>query len=377
MPTKQHIQLLDALRGIAALLVLIYHCYEGFGYEITEGSGIFTQPFDHAYLAVDFFFLLSGFVIGYAYDDRFNIKGEMTTSSFIRRRLTRLHPMVIAGAVIGLVAFIAGGCIDWWGNHASISDMAIAFLMALLMLPIAPGNSADVRGNGEMFPLNGPNWSLFFEYIGNVLYILLLRKLPSWALTLIVIVSGGLLSWIVLSNGYLGVGWSFADYGFWTGLIRMLFPYSLGMLMARIFMQRKHSAKPMLPVFLISTLVMSVLLAMPFVGNPAQPWQNGLYVLFIVVVAFPLIVWTAANTGTHSNRFFQFLGDISYPLYAVHYPLMYLFYQHIGFPEIHCSMADEWIWAITVFISSIALATIFLYAYDKPIRRWLSKKWQK
>lgn len=150
---KEHLQLLDALRGVAALIVLWFHCYEGFGYEVAEGSGIFTQPCDHGYLAVDFFFLLSGFVIGYAYDDRW--KG-MFVGTFFKRRLIRLHPMVIAGAIAGLVSFLIGGGINWWGEHASAGNLSLVFVMTMLMLPVFPGWGADVRGNGEMFPLNGP-----------------------------------------------------------------------------------------------------------------------------------------------------------------------------------------------------------------------------
>ena len=96
---KKHLILLDALRGVAALIVLYYHCFECFGYEIAEGTGLYTQVCDHGYLAVDFFFLLSGFVIAYAYDDR----KPMGFGTFAKRRLIRLHPMVVAGAVIGLV----------------------------------------------------------------------------------------------------------------------------------------------------------------------------------------------------------------------------------------------------------------------------------
>lgn len=91
--SKPHYVLLDGLRGVAALLVIWYHVFEGFA------TSPIDQKFNHGYLAVDFFFILSGFVIGYAYDDRW--KTTMTQKEFFKRRLIRLHPMVVMGAVFG------------------------------------------------------------------------------------------------------------------------------------------------------------------------------------------------------------------------------------------------------------------------------------
>ena len=94
--TKPHYHILDGLRGAAALMVVWYHVFEGFAF--AEGSAI--DVFNHGYLAVDFFFMLSGFVISYAYDDRWN---KMSMGDFFKRRLVRLHPMIVMGAIIGLV----------------------------------------------------------------------------------------------------------------------------------------------------------------------------------------------------------------------------------------------------------------------------------
>lgn len=381
MQSKPHLILLDALRGVAALIVLYYHCFECFGYEIAEGTGIYTQVCDHGYLAVDFFFLLSGFVIAYAYDER----KTMGFGTFAKRRLIRLHPMVIAGAVIGLVCFLLDGGTNWAGEVASPSNVALVFFMTLVMLPVFPGWGADVRGNGEIFPLNGPQWSLFFEYIGNIIYALLLRKLPTRALAGVTFVCGAILGWHVLGTAYLGEGWSFIDNGFCWGLLRMLFPYALGMLLCRIFVKRQGEtmqAKYMVPTFVACSSVLLVLLAMPFVGDPHLTWQNGYYIILLTYVMFPAIIWIAACAGSadkNNHKAFTinaltFLGEISYPLYIVHYPLMYMFYRYHGFPDVTCTMSDVWPMAVATFFGSIVLATIFLYAYDKPVRRWLSKR---
>ena len=97
--TKAHYDLLDGLRCVAALMVIWYHIFEGYAF----AGGSIIETFNHGYLAVDFFFILSGFVIGYAYDDRWG--RNLTMKNFFKRRLIRLHPMVIIGAVLGAITF--------------------------------------------------------------------------------------------------------------------------------------------------------------------------------------------------------------------------------------------------------------------------------
>lgn len=143
---------------------------------------------NHGYLAVDFFFILSGFVISYAYDDRWT-KG-FSLKDFFKRRIIRLHPMVIIGAIIGAITFMLQGSVQWDGTHIATSAVMLAMLCAMFMIPATPGCCYEVRGNGEMFPLNGPSWSLFFEYIGNIIYALIIRRLPKAALVWLVIVLG-------------------------------------------------------------------------------------------------------------------------------------------------------------------------------------------
>lgn len=128
--SKPHYELLDGLRGIAALLVIWYHIFEGFA------TSPIDQRFNHGYLAVDFFFILSGFVVGYAYDDRW--KTTMNTKDFFKRRLIRLHPMVILGAVLGAITFCIQGCEKWDGTQVSISMVMLALLLNLFLIRLYP-----------------------------------------------------------------------------------------------------------------------------------------------------------------------------------------------------------------------------------------------
>ena len=361
--SKPHYEILDGLRGVAALMVIVYHVFECFDW----------TPVPHGYLAVDFFFVLSGFVIGYAYDSRWH--EGLTTWHFFKRRLIRLHPMVVIGAVIGAVCFLMQGSVRWNGTHVSIGWVMMAMLLGMLMLPLYPGAAADVRGNGEMFPLNGPSWSLFFEYIGNILYALLLRRLPTRWLALLAVVSGVCLTHIAVSDGYLGVGWSMIDGGLWTGLVRMLFPYTMGMLMARVFQPVKggHGA------LWICAVLIFLVGCLPLMFGELKPWLNGLYDTICVIVVFPCLMWLGASqssVGTLTGRMSHVLGELSYPLYAVHYPLMYLFYAYIGFNGnlVPISkMSEVWPVAMTLPVACILLAGICWRYYDRPLRRYFMK----
>lgn len=362
--TKPHYDLLDGLRGVAALLVVWYHIFEGFA------TSPLDQRFNHGYLAVDFFFILSGFVIGYAYDDRW--KGRMTTGEFFKRRLIRLHPMVVLAAVLGAVTFAVQGRVQWNGTPVGVPALMLALLLGMLLIPALPGSAAEVRGNGEMFPLNGPSWSLFFEYLGNILYALLLRRLPTRALTAVVAVSGlGLAAYAVgnLSGfGHLGVGWSLLDYNLPGGLLRLGFSFSAGLLLSRRF--RPVAIRG---AFWVCSIAVALLLGIPHLGGSEAPWMNGLYDAACVLFIFPALVWIAASgrtTDRLSSRICKFLGDISYPLYIIHYPFMYLFYAWLW--REHLTFQQTWPVALGLFAGNVALAYLILKCYDEPVRRYLT-----
>lgn len=377
--------LLDGLRGVAALMVIIYHCYECFPVD--------TWIIGHGYLAVDFFFILSGFVVGYAYDGRWSRRPSekgMTIGGFFKRRLIRLHPMVVFGVLLGLVTFLIGGRTGWSGEKVATSAIMIAVLLHLFMIPEAPGAVSDVRGNAEMFPLNGPHWSLFFEYVGNVIYALILRKLSTRALIVVTsVLAAGFAAFAlcdVVGYGNIGVGWTLDGWNFWGGLLRMLVPFSMGQLLCRLMhgdaeQRRDADYKPVLKPanlrgsFWICTLLIVVFLATPQLGGE-KTWLNCLYEVCCVLFVFPVVVWIGASgvtTDKTSAGICKFLGEISYPLYAVHYPTMYLFYAYIGFPETWRTPGECWMWMVALVIGNILLAFAALKLYDEPVRRWLLK----
>ncbi|MDE7122776.1 MAG: acyltransferase, partial [Alistipes sp.] len=311
-------------------------------------------------------------VLGYAYDDRW--KGGMRAGEFFRRRLIRLHPMVVLGVVLGAATFAIQGCVQWDGTHVGLRSVMLAMLLSLFLVPALPGSAAEVRGNGEMFPLNGPSWSLFFEYVGNILYALLLRRLSTRALTLFVAAAGiGLAAYSVgnLSGyGHMGVGWSLLDHNLLGGMLRMGFSFSAGLLLSRRF--RPVAIRG---AFWICSAAVALLLCIPHVGGGEAQWMNGIYDAACILFVFPALVWLAASgrtTDRTSSRICRFLGDISYPLYIVHYPFMYLFYAWLWREGL--TFQQTWPVAVGLFFGNIALAYVCLKCYDEPVRRWLGRK---
>ena len=300
-------------------------------------------------------------------------KEPLTLMGFIKRRLIRLHPMVVMGVLVGVVAYLIQGSIRWDGTEVSFQTLLLSALLALFLIP-APA-SLDVRGYTESFPLNGPHWSLFFEYVGSLLYGLVLHRLPTkW---LRVWVACGILSIsafaLLNEGGGVAYGWSSEPENFVGGALRMLYAYPMGLLMARMFRQR--SPKPLCGhVFLLSSMALVALLGMPSLGNKDA---NTIYQLVCLLSLFPAIIWYAARgtvSGWH-QRAVSFLGRLSYPLYAVHYPVIYLYITWVG-RDLHPyqDYMHPWLPALTAFAASILIATLCLLLYDEPLRRKLSGK---
>ena len=365
--SKPHYELLDGLRGVAALLVIWYHVFEAFA------TSPIDQKFNHGYLAVDFFFILSGFVIGYAYDDRW--KMTMTVKDFVKRRLIRLHPMVVMGAILGACTFYIQGSEKWDGSQVSLSVLMLAMLLNLFLIPAIPGSKVEVRGNGEMYPLNGPSWSLFFEYIGNILYALFIRRLSTKSLALLVSLSGIGLAAFAISGlsgyGHLGVGWTLLDYNLIGGFLRLMFSFSAGLLMSRVFKPVKIRG-----AFWICSIILLGLFSVPYLEGTDPICINGLYESFCIIIVFPILIWLGASgttTDIKSTKICKFLGDISFPLYIIHYPFMYLFYAWLIDKQLF-TLGETWQMVLGVLTLNIVVAYLCLKLYDEPVRKWLSKK---
>ena len=377
LSSKPRYEILDGLRGVAAVLVVAYHLFE------TYYGGRPQQPVNHGYLAVDFFFALSGFVIGYAYDDRWD---KMTVWSFFKRRLIRLHPMVIFGTLFGGLMFYFGsnqefpliGQTPWY-----MVLLVMFWCMTLIPLP----SSMDIRGWQETNPLNGPAWSLQWEYLANILYALVIRRFSKVVLSICVAVFAAFTIILCFNIDVFGLlearswasytvvgGWSTTPEQLQVGLTRLLYPFFCGLLISRLGLMIRVKGG-----FWWCSLLIVVLLCMPCFGvdtEGARSWLNGLYEAVCILIFFPLIVSIGAGSsvkGGKSQAINKFLGDISYPIYITHYPLIYM---QLGWvknnPDAPLSM--HIFVAVTIFILAFGLAYAALKLYDLPIREWLKNK---
>lgn len=362
--TKPHYDLLDGLRGVAAIMVVWFHIFEAYA------TSHLDQQINHGYLAVDFFFILSGFVIGYAYDNRWR---SMKIKDFLKRRVIRLHPMVVMGAVIGGMMFYFQGCSVWDVSKVTVLALFLATFMNALMIPATPGT--EIRGLGEMYPLNGPSWSLFFEYIGNLLYALFIHRFSTRALAVLVFVAGcGLATFAIWGPyGDICAGFQLTGTEFTAGLLRLLFSFSAGLLLFRIFKPAKVKG-----AFWICSLSLIILMAVPRIGGAEHLWLNGLYDTVCFVVFFPLLVYLGASgktTDKVTTALCKFLGAISYPLYMVHYPFIYLYYAWVKNENL--TFVQSLPGALAVVLGSMILAYLCLKFYDIPVRRFLTDKFLK
>lgn len=362
-PTKSHYVILDGLRGVASLMVVIFHLFEAY-----SGGDPQKQIVNHGYLAVDFFFLLSGFVIAYAYDDRWS---RMTQRGFYKRRLVRLQPMVIMGSLIGAALFYFQ-VFPLYPNVGATPVWQLLLVMTIgaALLPLPP--AMDIRGWSETYPLNGPAWSLFYEYIANILYATGVRKLSNRSLFILVLLAAALLVHHAVfgARGDLIGGWSLDATGLRTGLSRVLFPFFAGVLLMRLGkrIHVKHA-------FGLCSLLLILALSLPRFGGTERLWLNGLYEAACVLLLFPLIVAIGAGekrVDGISVRIARFFGDLSYPLYITHYPLIYIYTGWVVDRKpapLQAALAGA-----GVFVLAVTIAWTCLKLYDEPVRRWLARR---
>ena len=381
LASKPRYAILDGLRGVAALVVILFHGFE------TYIPFFGTQHINHGYLAVDFFFVLSGFVIGYAYDDRWD---RMSTWSFFKRRLIRLHPMVVAGTLFGACLFFFGES-DYFSLIGGTEPWKFFLCIVLGLLMIPAGTGLDIRGWGETNSLNGPNWSLTFEYIGNILYAFVLRRLPTVVLGMLCVASAFLTMNLALGWDVFGFfaqpkydvigGWSITPDQMYVGFSRLLYPFLCGLLISRLlpkFITKENPSGSPLGIrggFWWASLLLVVLFAVPQIGGKSCV-ADGLYQVFAIVVMFPVMVLIGAGSKTtdkRSAKWCETLGNLSYPLYITHFPLMYMQMAWVS------SHKDSPVWHhvvlnLGILLVAIGIAWAFLKLYDEPVRAWLKKK---
>ena len=349
LATKRVFETMNGLRGVAALAVVAFHWSLGEPFKLT-----------HGYLAVDLFFALSGFVVAHSYEDRL-IQGMPTLRFFIIRTI-RLYPLYIMGSFLSILIICASLAIHGLTKN-NISGL-IEMPFALLMAPSPPLHADWSEAN--LYPLNRPAWSLFYEIIANVAYAASARFWSVKRLLLLMCAAGSaLILHLVMAGPFYGDGgWNWSSIH--LGLLRVFYSFPAGVLIYKLYRgarlqwigARSLYIVASLPLFLIAPAFAPEFYAIPF----------------NVLVGFPLLVLLAAGSDEPQGgfaRFYKYLGAASYATYVLHQP----FHSIVEATLAKLSFAPAPLLRDAVLMAAIIPLSFFIdRIYDDPVRKALTRR---
>lgn len=330
---------LDGMRGVAALGVALYHW------------GFATAPLARpGYLAVDFFFALSGFVIAFSYTAR--LEGTLGAKEFMALRLIRFYPLYLLGHCLGIARNIALQ-ISGSPNARSGLEFVLAAALGFFMLPVP----LDVR---NLFPLNPPAWTLFLELVVNIIFALGMFRWSSRVLALIMLFSALMLVLFTSAPLFLDVGYSLQTLS--LGVARLGFSFPLGIIMFRLFGSGPRRRTP-LALLAPAVLVLCLLFT-------TDDGVRGLWEFFCVFALFPALLAAGIRFEVPRNfaPFFDFMGGISYAVYAIHGPLILFIYKITE--TLQLGRASAIVAYLFVLILLSFLASKF---FDQPVRAYIGQ----
>lgn len=341
----QRFLLLDGLRGLAAFAVILDHTPPNILGDLVPGR----------YLAVDFFFVLSGFVLANAYGKR--LRGGWPVLSFMRARVIRLYPLYFAGLMIG-VTLTAMGILRGW-ETTPIGQVGVFLLCGLLFLPAPPIYDF---GGGHLYPFNGPSWSLFFELAVNVIYGLIARAL-TWRWLAVILVLGAIAVAFTLTRhqDVLGPGWLWSHFD--AALARVVFDFFAGVALFRMRDRfRAPKLSPLLPVLAFTAVI----------AAPVPVEWRFIYDAAATIVFMPALVAFASEARVEGSlaKACTGLGALSYGVYVLHVPLMGALF--VAAEAAHFDLPALAVVGLVIVIAGITSAALH-HVYDVPMRSWLSK----
>lgn len=340
-------ELLDCLRGLAAFIVVLYHL---------SVVGLTNSLMPQGYLAVDFFFVLSGFVIANAYEHVIT-NGRCTLSLFIRKRMIRLYPMAFAGAAFGLSVLLIK-YLFFPDKVDALWQICVGSFLNFMLLPTFWGGAASRH---LLFPANGALWSLFFEFLINAIWALVLVRRSNVELAIILVMSAFFLVAQTHRAGTENLGMDQAT--FFGGLARVIFGFTAGVL---IYRWRNQVRAPVITAG-NWMLIASFCTILAFPGSRILSQER--YDLICAIVAMPAIVWAGVAQRDLGNLG-RLSGELSYPLYVMHYPVL-LIASGLYKAQL-ISISPHKLSEVAIVISLIA-SWLALTLYDKPFRGFLTR----
>jgi peptidoglycan/LPS O-acetylase OafA/YrhL len=338
---------LDGIRGVAAILVLVRH------------TGNFWHiGFFRSYLAVDLFFILSGFVIAYAYDEKLR-GGKISITQFVKIRLIRLYPVFLMSVLVCALVVVAAILFDPPGTAPSIAEIAPVIALTALYLP------SHLSGSNDLFPLNAIYWSLFFELLVNVVYAVVRPWLSTAVLSIVASSFGLIVAFIAFENETLNVGFTWGFGPIAAGFARAAFGIFLGLLLFRVrgpFISRFGGmVGPWLAFFLVCALL----------ASPSAERFDAVVDILAVALVFPLsILFASQPSRTRFEGLLLILGSASYPIYVFHRPVAALITRVAGAPVNRYAPLSGVLLVIFLILFSVWLER----RVDIPVRRRLTDR---
>ena len=342
---KNRFAFLDGIRGVAAILVLMRHTQPMWGFN-----------FFHSFLAVDLFFILSGFVIAHSYASRMDA-GEITPRKFLALRFIRLYPMYILALGIAMALSFAKLIVGSEGATQSILGLMVVISLNAMFLP------SRLTGSDYLFPVNSPSWSLFFEMIANIVYAILQRFISNKVLCFIVALAAIGVGYSSHLKYGLDLGYTWGAESFFGGISRSIFGFFSGVLIynnhEKILSRVKIKATPWIGFF--GAMVVMML--------PKSQVHNDVVDVFLVIVALPLFtLFMVQQSNSRIVPFLLVLGASSYPLYVLHVPIsmivLHLIKSHPYAP-----------YSGIIFTTMLVMICVFLERkIDMPLRKWMVSK---
>jgi peptidoglycan/LPS O-acetylase OafA/YrhL len=289
LSSRHRFAVLDGMRGVAALSVVLMHSFHGLG-NVVNGQ-----------LAVDLFFILSGFVVAYSYDDRLRLPSGKW--QFIVSRFIRLYPMLLIGALGGIALALIHNLINPLHAYA-YRDIAKSGSLSLLVLPYLESDSI----NQHAFSFNPPIWSLFFEIVGNLIYVSISRFLSVRVLVAIIVF--GLVS--VVALGPLG---GFDKVNFVGGFPRIIAGFFGGVLLFKLY-QAGQLPKIGASIFVTSAVILAVF------NFPIE--IGGWLYLPAFLLLFIAVIGGINSSPAPTDGWCELLGLASYPVYLIHSLTLYV-----------------------------------------------------
>ena len=338
------------MRGIASILVLARH----------TSSYWMGLQFYHSYLAVDMFFMLSGFVISHAYDKRLT-KKSMSITDFLITRVIRLYPLYLLAAIVSALVFFPKKAL-FHGEIDQVEDYFISMFLSLIYLP------SKVLLTDSLYPINGVSWSLFYELIINILYVIFRPTLTTVNLLIIILLSGLNLAYIAMTMNTIDFGSTWDLFSINSGFTRTVFGFSIGLILHRIFVEkaiRQISTEKSIFLAIIATCA----LIMVDLGK----W-NGLLDCFCLIFVFPFAILFGAGINPRQGRvmsIFITLGIISYPVYLLHDSFGSGFFQ--AFRLLGLNVSEFAPYSGFLLVLMLCFFSLQLNSfYDRPVRSYFS-----